>query len=203
MRGDGAIVNDDLGFAHQLVAVLHVAGKLGHRVHHPEFGESEIDFAVVPGGEKTFEVEAQWAAIEDFLLRLGFVGEIGTAEQRGDACHQVRQRNVFGEVVIGTEAQARDHIKIRIARGEKDDRQSGRLCAQFTAQCEAAIGLIAQANVDDGQLWQALFERVRRFRARGIGRDVVAVLLDRVGVVGANRGVVFDEGNAFGHVNSG
>ena len=65
------------------------------------------------------------AAIQNLFLRFRLVREVGAAEQRGDARHQMRQRNVFGQVVIGTETQARDHVEIRVARGQKNDRQGG------------------------------------------------------------------------------
>ena len=41
VRRDRAVVDDDVGVAHQCVAVLHVARMARERMHHPELGERE------------------------------------------------------------------------------------------------------------------------------------------------------------------
>ena len=48
VRRDRAVVDDDVGVAHQRVAVLDVAGMARERVHHPELGEREVDALAVP-----------------------------------------------------------------------------------------------------------------------------------------------------------
>ena len=59
--------------------------------------------------------------------------------------------------------------------------------------------LVAQADVDDREVRQAAAQRIQRFAPRGIGRDLVAVALQRLGVVRANGGVIFDDRDAAGH----
>src|ERR1700676_1458211 len=70
VRGDGGIVNDDLGIAHQAVAILDVAGKPGQRVNHPELGQSEVNSLAAPLRCEALEIELQLAALDRFLDRL-------------------------------------------------------------------------------------------------------------------------------------
>jgi hypothetical protein len=115
------------------------------------------------------------------------------------AMRQLVQAGVLAEVVVGTQAQAGDHVEIRVARGEEDDRQRGRLRAQLAAQVEAAFRLVAQADVDDHQLRQPRRERGRRLLPRAVAAGVVAEAVQRLDVVGADQRFVLDDGDAASH----
>src|SRR6266702_2270649 len=67
------------------------------------------------------------------------------------------------------------------------------------AQREAPVGLLAQADVDHGEIGEPRLERAHRLAARRVRAHLVAVLPERVSVVGADCGVVFDDGDAAGH----
>src|SRR6266852_8755419 len=43
VRGDRALVYDQVRLAHEPLAVFHVAGEFRERVHHPELGERQPD----------------------------------------------------------------------------------------------------------------------------------------------------------------
>ena len=111
----------------------------------------------------------------------------------------MREAQVLRQIVVGAEAQAGDGVELAVARGEKDDRQLGRHRAQLAAQLEAAFRLVAQADVDDGEIGQARAERVDRFLARAVRAHRIAVALERRRVVVADRGLVFDDGDDFLH----
>ena len=125
--------------------------------------------------------------------------EIGAAEQRAHACQQVRQAHVFGHVVVRAHAQARHHVEIAVARGQENHRQRGRQRAQFLAQLEAAVDLVAQADVEQHEVGQARAQRrERRGTVRKCG-DFVAVAAEDIGIVRADDRVVFNNGNASAH----
>ena len=63
-------------------------------------------------------------------------------------------------------------------------------------QRKAAVDVVAQADVDQRQVGQARAKRRQRVGAVGVGRDVVAVPAQRLGVVGADGGLVLDDGDA-------
>src|SRR5579872_2845258 len=48
VRGDGAVVDREVGFPHQRVAVFHMAGKFRQRMHDPEFSQRELDLLLPP-----------------------------------------------------------------------------------------------------------------------------------------------------------
>ncbi len=79
--------------------------------------------------------------------------------KRADARGELMQRDILRKVIVGAEAQARDHVEIGVARGQEQDRQRRRLRAQAAAELEAAFGLDAEADVDDLELGQLLCER--------------------------------------------
>src|SRR6267378_3043309 len=93
----------------------------------------------------------------------------------------------------------RNSAEIRIARGEKKDRQAGRQGAELAAQRKAAVGLLAQADVDHREIGKPRLEGAHRLSARRVRAHLVAVFPERVRVVGADCGVVFDDGDAAGH----
>jgi len=64
VRGDGAVVHHQVGVTHQLLPALHVLGKLGERVHHPELGERELDRLLAPVHAEALQVERERAALE-------------------------------------------------------------------------------------------------------------------------------------------
>ena len=130
---------------------------------------------------------------------VGSRGKLGATEERRDARKQVRQAHVLGQVVVGAQPQARDHVEVAVARGEKDDRQRRRERAQVAAQGEAAVDVGAQADVDQGEIGQARAQGAERLAAPRVRRHLEAVLAQRLGVVGADGRVVFDDGDAAGH----
>src|SRR6056297_1080589 len=93
-------------------------------------------------------VQAQLAPLKDAVWAGGVGQRPCAAEQRGDPRQQVRQADVLGEVVIRAQSQARDGVEIAVARGEENQRQPRRAGPQFAAQFEAALGFVAQADVD-------------------------------------------------------
>ena len=71
--------------------------------------------------------------------------------------------------------------------------------AQLATQLEAAFGLVAQADVDHGEIGQPRAKRFDRFLARAVRAHRIAVTLKCRGVVVADRGFVFDDGDDFLH----
>ena len=199
MRGDRRVVDDDLRLAHQLIAILHVAGKAHERVHHPEFGHGQRHVRVVPGDAHAFGFELERTVLDHCLLGHGSVQGIDATEQSADARSQMMQADILGQVIVGAEAQAGDDVEIRIARGQKNDRQRGRLRAQFAAQIETAFGFVAQAHIDDHQFGQALRKRAARIRARGETLRAVAEAVQCFDIVCADRGFIFDDGDIAAH----
>src|SRR5512135_2680737 len=106
VRSDRGVVDDQVCFAHQLVAILDVARELGERVHHPELRQRERDGSTLPAYAEALQVERERAALEALLGRRRLAREIGAAKQRRDARHEVRQAHVLGEIVVGTQTQA-------------------------------------------------------------------------------------------------
>ena len=104
--------------------------------------------------------------------------------------------------VAGSQAQTRNGVEIAVARGQKNDRQRLRQRTQFAAQHKTAVDFIAQADVEQRQIGQPRAHRGERIRAVGVLGDVVAVLFEHVGVVGADDGIVLDNGNAARHAGS-
>src|SRR6266850_6725646 len=115
---------------------------------YPELGERQLDRLFLPRRGEALRVELESPALEHFLGGLGLAQRVDPAEQRRDAREQMRQAHVLGEVVVGAQAQARDRVEVRVARGEEQDRQRGRHRAQIAAQDEPSVGLIAQADID-------------------------------------------------------
>src|SRR6266852_6139305 len=150
VRGDRALVHDQVRIAHKTLAVFHVAGEFRERVHHPELGERQRDGLVFPRRGEALRVELQGPALEHFLDRLRLAQRIDPAKQRRDAREQVWQAHVLGEIVVRAQAQPRDRVEVRVARGEKKDRQAGSHGAELAAQRKAPVGLLAQADIDDG-----------------------------------------------------
>ena len=196
VRRDRAVVDDDVGVAHQRIAVLHVAGKARERMHHPELGQREVHALAVPVDGEALQVERKRSALEDVLGSGRRGQQLAAAEQRGDARGEMRQARVLGEVVVGAEAQAGDDVEIAVARGEEDDRHRRRQRAQLAGQREAAVDVVAEADVDQREIGQPRAEGRQRLGAAGVRRDLVAVAAQRVRVVGADRGFVLDDGDA-------
>ena len=199
MRGDGIVVDDQVGFAHQLFAVLHVAGKARQRVHHPELGKGELHPRPAPAGGEALHVQGELAANHDIVDALRLPLHVHAPEQGRDAREQVRQADVLGEVVVGPHAQAGHDVYVAVAGREEDDRQLGRQDAQVAAQGEAAVVFVPEADVQYRQIGQPRLARRDRFGARTVGLNFVAVLFQRIGIVGADGRIVLDQGNAAWH----
>ncbi len=133
MRGDRAVVDDDLGVAHQAVPVLDVPGEAGQGVDHPEFRQREVDALARPVCGEALQIERKRTALEDLFGGLRCREQITAAEQCCDPGEQMRQADVFGQVIVGTQPQAGDDIEIGIARGEKDDGHRRRHRAELAA----------------------------------------------------------------------
>src|SRR6185295_888711 len=69
VRGDRAVVHHHARLAHQLLAVLDVAGMARERVDDPELRQREVDARAAPARDDPLHVEAQRSAL-DHLLRL-------------------------------------------------------------------------------------------------------------------------------------
>ena len=76
----------------------------------------------------------------------------------GHARHEMLQGDVLGQVVVSAEPQARYLVNLAVARRQEDDRQVGRARPQLAAQLEAPFGILAQPDIDDGEVraWLAL-----------------------------------------------
>ncbi len=168
-------------------------------MHHPELRQGERHALAAPAHAEALYIELEEPALEPLLggSRLG--GKLGATEERCDARQQVRQAHVLGQVIVGTEAQPGHHVEVAVARGEEDDRQRRRKRAQVPAQGEAAVDVRAQADVDQGEIGEPRPQGAERFAAPGVGRHLEAVLAQRLGIVGADGRVVFNDGDAAGH----
>jgi hypothetical protein len=67
-------------------------------------------------------------------------------EQGHDARQHVSLADVLGQVVVGTQAQAGDDVEFGIPCGEEHDRQLRAATAQFPAQLEAPLDIVAQSR---------------------------------------------------------
>ena len=93
-----------------------------------------------------------------------------------------------------------DHgVQFAVARGEKDDGQFGRHGAQVPAQIEAALGLVLERDVDDGQVRQAYPECLHRRLAIAVGLDAVAVAGERCRVILAQGRLILDDRDVLAH----
>ncbi len=108
----------------------------------------------------------------------------------------MREAHVLGQIVVGTEPQPRDDVEIRIARRKKEDRHRRRQRAQLAAQREAAVDVVGKPDVDQREIGKPRPKRCQRVGAVRVRGDVVALLAQRIGVVGADRRLVLDDGNA-------
>jgi hypothetical protein len=199
VRGDGRVVDHDLGVAHQLVAAFHMARKAYERVHHPEFGHGQRHVDAVPGHAHALGLDHQWPLRDHAVGGHRFAQGFEATKQRVDARGELVQRDILGEIVVGTEAQAGDHVEIGVARGEEQDRQGRRPRTQAAAQLETTFRFVAESDIDDDQLGQPLRERGFRRIARGIAAHFVTEPRERLGIVGADQRLVFDDGNAAWH----
>ena len=199
MRGDGAVIHHDMHLAHQLIAVFDMAGEFGQRMHNPELSEREFDGLAAPLHGKAVQVERERATRQQIFGGCGFAREVCTAKQRRYARQQMRQTHVLGDVIIRPHAQAGHGVEIAVTRGEKNNRQRTRQRAQLAAQGKAAIDLVTQPDIEQGQFGQACAHALQRLRAAGVLHDFIAVLLQCVGVVGADGGVIFNNGDAAWH----
>jgi hypothetical protein len=112
----------------------------------------------------------------------------------------VRQAHVLGEVVVGTDAQAGDDVEVAVAGGKEKDRHRRRQRPQVAAEREAAVDVVAEADVDQGQIRQASAECGQRIDTVVVGHHRIALPRKHVTVVGADRGLVLDDGDAPGHL---
>ena len=199
MGGNGGVVDDDLGVAHQLVTTFDMAWEAHEGVHHPEFGDGQWHLFTLPQHPHALGFDAQWAVLDQAIGCRWFAQRIVAPEQRADPCRQLMEGNVLGEIVVGTETQAGDHIEVRITCGQEQDRQAGRLRAQPAAQIEAAFGFVAKTDIDDDQLGHALGEGAFGFDAAGVAAHFVTGAGQRLDVVGPDQRFVFDDGDAAWH----
>src|SRR6185436_16737831 len=160
VRGDRAVVHHHARLAHQLLAVLDVAGMPGERVDDPELREREVDARAPPAGRHALQVDPQRAAL-DRVLRLRVAAlRVDAPEERGDPREEMRQARVLRQVVVRPEPQARDRVELAVAGGQEDDRQRRGEPPELTAQREAAVDLVAEPDVEDRELGQARAERL-------------------------------------------
>jgi len=111
----------------------------------------------------------------------------------------MRQAHVLGQIVVGAEPQTGNDVEIRIARGKKDDRQRWRKRPQLAAQRKTAVDVVGKPDVDDGEIGKPCTKRVQCIYPGRVGRDFVALLAQDVGVIGADHGFVFDDGDTAAH----
>ena len=111
----------------------------------------------------------------------------------------MRQAHVLGHIIVGTQAKSGDDVEIGIARREENDRQRGGERAQLTAKREAAVDLIGESDVDEGEVGQPQPQSGDGFGSTGVRGDLVALLFERIRVIGADGGLVFDDGDAAAH----
>ena len=203
MRGDRAVVDDDLGVAHQAVAILDVSGEAGQGVDHPEFREGEIEALARPVRGQSLQIERKRTALEDLFGGLRCREQIAPSEKRRDPGEQMRQAHVLGQVIVCAQPQARNDIEIGIARGEKDDGHRRRHRAELAAQREAAVDVVAQPDVDDREVREPGAECRERVGAIGVRRDLIALLAQHIDVIPADRWLVLDDSDAAAHIGDG
>ena len=114
MGGDGVVVQYYAGGVHQLLAVFYVAGVFGQSVHNPEFGQGQIQWLLTPIGVQPVKIQQQFAALQSVLLLTRLIEGIQATEQSRDAGRQMGQADVFGEVIVGPQAQPRDGVQLTV-----------------------------------------------------------------------------------------
>ena len=199
MRGDGVVVQNDIGGIHQLLTILDMPRITRQGMHDPKFSQRQRDRSAVPGGLHLLAVDRQCTAPYDLSGIVGPTQGIDAPEQRRDARRQMRQADILGEEVIGAEPQSRDCIEFAVPGGQKDDGQLRRQRPQIAAQIESAFGLILQRYVDNGQIRQANVERLHGGLAIAIGLDRIAVASQRRRVILAQSRLVLDNGDLLFH----
>ena len=185
--------------AHQTVAILHVPGKPRQRMHHPEFGQRQLDAPARPVRGQPLQVQRQRPAFEHVLGRLRREEQVAAAEQCRDARGEMRQADVLRQIIVGAEAQAGHRVEIAVARGEEEYRHRRRQRTQFATKREAAVDVVGQPDVDDREVGKARAKRGERVAPIRVGGDLVTLFAQDVRVVVANRGFVLDDGYAAAH----
>jgi hypothetical protein len=88
------------------------------------------------------------------------------------------------------------------SRAERKMIGSPATAPQVAAQREAAVDVVAEADVDQREVRQAGAERGQRSGAVVVGRHHIALARQHVGVVGADRRLVLDDGDAPAHLRA-
>ena len=148
---------------------------------------------------QALQIERERPSLQNLLGGLRHGEQIAAPEQRGDACEKMRQAHILGKVVIGAKPEAHDDVEVGVARGKKDDRHTLRHCAQFATEREAAVDVVTKPDIDERKIREPRTERRQGVVAIGIGRDFIALLAQHIGVVLADGGLVFDDGDAAAH----
>src|SRR6185312_10913391 len=97
--------------------------------------------------------------------------------------------------IVRPEAQARYRVELRVACGEKDDRQLRRQRPQQPAELEAAFGLVLERDVDHGKIRQACGKRLHGLCAVAVCAHDIALAGEGRSIIVADSGLVLDDGD--------
>ena len=68
MRRDRTVVDNDIGFTHQLLAIFHMAGITRQRMHNPELGQGQVESFIPICCSHLVQVDLQLASVQYVLL---------------------------------------------------------------------------------------------------------------------------------------
>jgi hypothetical protein len=115
---------------------------------------------------------------------------LGPAEEGPDAGRELTQREWLGHVVVGTELQPHDLVKLRVLGRQHDDRDTG-FGADDAGDLHA--GQLRQHDVEEHQIGSLSAEPGERLATIRGGDDPIAVDLERVDQGLAQRRFVFHD----------
>ena len=100
---------------------------------------------------------------------------MGAAEDGLDAGDEVAHGEGFGDVVVGAEAEAGDHVVVGVAGGEEDDGDVGGLRVGFEAPGHLESVEVVHHDVEEDEV---VGGDAPREGAEGVGRGVDAVAFE-------------------------
>src|SRR5262249_35718909 len=152
VRGDGVVIQHNVGCVHELLSVLDMAGVPGQRIDDPELREGKEYDLALPLYLHALGIQCEWAAPHD-LSSLGRAPQcIDSPEECIHARDEMSEAQVLCQEVVSSQPQSGYGIQLTVAGRQEDDRQLCRQGAQLAAQLEAALRLLLQGNVDDREV---------------------------------------------------
>ena len=114
----------------------------------------------------------------------------------------MRQANVLGKVIIRTQPETGNHIRVRIPGCQEHDWQYTRHGSQLPTQLETTLNIITQANINDNQIRQSEPKGIHCTFSVTIPAHLVALAPKGILKIAADGNLVFDNRNTSWHISS-